>query len=326
MKHNERMSGKERTLRTVRHEEPDRVPLNIFMDREDMRQRVTERFGSMDQFYRELNIDGFTAFIPPPNRHNPDFLEEKMTMKLEEISDADLVDPDDPTLYRGVRELLDKYGEEKCVTALVWGVLEGTYSFIGVEDTLLQLAMWSPKMQNLFQKLRDLSARVAQNVVDMGIDVFHITSDVGTNNTMIVSPEMWRERIAPCDGQIISVGKRAGLPCSLHSCGYIRPVIGDFLDLGINIIHPLQQSAGMDLADVKGHWGDRMTIHGGLDIRYYLPFAPEEELVAHVKENMLTCKPGGGFIFNTEHCVQPDTTLDRVLLAYQTAWEHAWYE
>ncbi|MGQ9629379.1 MAG: uroporphyrinogen decarboxylase family protein [bacterium] len=321
----ERMSGKERTLMAIRHEEPDRIPLNIWMMREDMCRRVIERYGSMDQFYRELHIDVFMAITPPPNRHNQEFLEEKMTMKLEEIADADFMDPDDPSIYAGVRELVDKYGDEKCVLAHVWGVLEGTYSFMGVEETLLQYAIWSPAMQALFQRVRDWSAHVARNVVELGIDVLHISGDVGCNNAMIVSPESWRERIAPHDAQIISVGKRRGLPCSLHSCGYIRPIIGDLIELGVDVIHPLQQSAGMDLSDVKKNWGDRMTIHGGLELRHYLSRAPEDELIAHVRDNVLTCKPGGGFIFNTEHTVQPDTTLDRVELAYRTALDYGWY-
>jgi uroporphyrinogen decarboxylase len=90
-------------------------------------------------------------------------------------------------------------------------------------------------------------------------------------------------------------------------------------------MHPFQQSAGMDLKDVKENWGDKLTIHGGLELRYYLSRAPEDELVKHVKDNMLTCKPGGGFIFNTEHTVQPDTSLKRVELAYRTALETSWY-
>ena len=181
-------------------------------------------------------------------------------------------------------------------------------------------------MKELFGKICSWSERVAQNVVELGIDVLHISGDVGANNAMLVSPQSWRERIAPLDARIISPGKKRGMPCSLHSCGYFRPVLDDLIDMGIQIVHPLQQSAGMDLRDVKENWGDRVTIHGGLEIRHYLPRASEDELIAHVRDNILSCMPGGGFIFNTEHTVQPDTTLERVELAYQTALEHSWYE
>jgi len=321
----ERMSGKERTLMAVRHEEPDRVPLNVWMFRGDVREKVLEKFHSLEQFYENLHIDVFMAITPPPNRHNLDFLEEKMTMKLEEITDADFLDPDSPEVYRDVLELVAKYGDEKCVLAHVWGVLESLYSFIGVEESLLQFAMWTPECQSLFDKLRDWSKHVARNLVDLGIDVLHISGDAGSNNAMLVSPESWRERIAPLDADIILPARDRGMLCSLHSCGYIRPILDDLVDMGVAIVHPFQQSAGMDLKDVKDNWGDRLTIHGGLDLRHYLPRASRDDLIAHVKQNVQTCKPGGGFIFNTEHTVQPDTDLDRLNLAYQTAFECAWY-
>ena len=324
MKH-ERMSGKERTLRTIRHEEPDRVPFNIWMMREDMRAKVVERYGSLERFHEELGIDVFMAVTPPPNRHNPDFTEEGMSFALADITAADWRDPDDPELYAGLRELVDRYGAEKCVLAHVWGVLESAYSFIGVEETLLRFGMWEPADKEFFAKLGAWSKRVAENVVELGIDVLHISGDMGANERMLVSPRTWRERIAPLDAAIVAPGRARGVALPLLSCGFFRPIIDDLIAMGIDVFHPLQQSAGFDLADVKRTFGDRITVHGGLEIRHYLPRATEDELVAHVRDNVLTCKPGGGFIFNTEHTVQPDTTLDRVALAYPTALEHAWY-
>jgi len=321
----EKMNGKERTLKTLRHEEPDRVPLNVWMFRDDMRQRVIERFGNMETFYDDLNIDVFMEITPPPNKRNMEFLEEKMTMKLKDISNEDFTDPDDPSIYEGVRKLVETYGKEKCILAHVWGVLESAYDFMGVEETLLQFAMWTPEMKDLFVRLGEWSTRVAENVVELGIDVLHISGDAGSNGAMLISPDTWRERIAPYDAKIIAAGEKKGLPISLHSCGYIRPIIEDLLEMGIEAFHPLQQSTGMDLQDIKENWGDRLTIHGGLDIRYDLPRATEKELASVVKKNMLTCKPGGGFIFNTEHTVQPDTDLERLLLAYNIALEHSWY-
>ena len=322
----EKLSGKERTLRSIRHEEPDRVPLNVWMFRDDMRARVVERYGSLERFHEELGIDVFMAVTPPPNRHNPGFSEDGMNMSFEDIKEADFLDPDDPTIYEEVRALVESHGAEKCVLAHVWGVLESAYSFIGVEDTLLRFGLWEPATRELFRKLGDWSARVASNVVELGIDVLHISGDMGANERMIVSPRSWRERIAPLDAEIIAPGRERGLPLSLHSCGFFRPIIDDLIGMGIEVMHPLQQSAGFDLVDVKATWGERITIHGGLEIRHYLPHATEAELVEHVKSNVLACKGGGGFIFNTEHTVQPDTELDRVELAYRTAREHGWYE
>ncbi len=322
----ERMSGKERTLTSLQHREPDRVPLNIWMFRKDVRAAVVEKYGSLDAFNELLGIDVFMAVTPPPNRHNPEFVEEHMNLSFDELEGDDFLDPDDPSIYEGVTELVERYGEDKCILAQTWGVLEAAYSFIGVEQTLLGFGLWEPPMQAFFEKLGRWSAHVSRNVVELGIDVFHVSGDIGANQQMIVSPKSWRERIAPLDAAIVAAGRERGLFCSLHSCGYFQPVIDDFLEMGVEAMHPLQQSAGFDLREIKERWGERLTIHGGLEIRHYLPRATEEELVEHVRENVLTCKPGGGFIFNTEHTVQPDTALERVELAYHTAREHGWYD
>lgn len=321
----ETLSGKERTLRAIRHEEPDRIPLDLWMFRDDMRERVREGWGSVAAFEEELGIDVFMAITPPPNRHNPEFSEGGMNLDLEAVSNADFRDPDDPEIYAEVRELVATRGADKCILAHTWGVLEGVYSFLGVERTLLEFGLASDAMGELLEKVAVWSTRVAENVVELGIDVLHLSGDVGENGRMILSPKSWRERIAPLDARILEPGRARGLPLSMHSCGFFRPILDDLVAMGIDVLHPLQQSAGFDLADVKERWGDRLTIRGGLEIRHYLPRAPEAELVEHVKQNVLTCKPGGGFIFNVEHTVQPDTELDRVVLAYRTAREYGGY-
>ena len=102
----ERMSGKERTLTSLRHREPDRIPLNIWMFRKDVRAAVVEKYGSLDAFHELLGIDVFMAVTPPPNRHNPEFVEELMNLDFEALVDNDFLDPDDASVYEGVLELV----------------------------------------------------------------------------------------------------------------------------------------------------------------------------------------------------------------------------
>lgn len=321
----ERMSGKERTIMAIRHEQPDRVPLSVGMNREDVRTLVVHRYGSLAVFYETLHIDLLTAITPAPNKCNPDFVEELMILGIDEITDDIFADPDDNAHYSQVTKLVEQHGTDKCIVGHVWGVLEGAYSFMGVQETLLQLALWTPQTQHLFERLSNWSRRVAENLITLGIDVIQLSADAGANNAMLIHPRTWHERVYPYDIRIIQVGKAYGMPCALHSCGYISPIVDSIIDMGIDMIHPFQQSAGMDLRHIKARWGDKLAIHGGLDLRYYLPHATEAELTNHVRDNVLACKSGGGFVFSTEHTVQPDTTLDRVELAYRTALQYAWY-
>ena len=318
------MNSLERVLATIQHKEPDRVPLNIWNYRGDVHKLVIEKHGSLNKFNELLDIDIFMPLTPPPCRHNPDYLEELMNMNVEDVHPESFLDPDEPSIYKDVEEYIRRYKGDKAIFVNVWGVVESVYGFIGIESTLYLMATNPGKARELFAQVRDFSQRVVENLCGMNIDVLHITGDVGSNNSMLFSPQMWRELIKPFDTEIIAPAKKAGIPLSLHSCGYFTPVLPDFIEMGIQIFHPIQESAGMDQIEIKKEFGDRMTIHGGLDVRL-LPRMSEKEVEEVVHRKMQALKPGGGFIFNTGHTIQPDTPLEVIERAYDAARQYGRY-
>ncbi|MCK4515289.1 MAG: hypothetical protein KAU31_08530, partial [Spirochaetaceae bacterium] len=142
---------------------------------------------------------------------------------------------------------------------------------------------------------------------------------------MLFSPKMWRELVYPNDKLIADVARRQGKPVIMHNDGNIWEIMDSIVEMGVDVLHPVQTSAGMDLIEVKKKYGDRLTINGGLEVSYVLPLAEEEELITTIQRYMEALKPGGGFIFNTEHFVPATTTLARLELAYLTALQSAWY-
>ena len=94
--------------------------------------------------------------------------------------------------------------------------------------------------------------------------------------------------------------------------------------MGVDVLHPIQESAGMDMFEVKHRYGDRITLHGGLDLRM-LCRLKKEEVRGYVEPRMTALKKGGGFIFNTGHTVQMDTSLDILEYAYDIAMEYGSY-
>ena len=312
------MNSRERVLKTIRHEPVDQVPMNLWNFRDDVQAMAIEKYGSLDAFHETLGIDLFMAITPPPSIHNPDFLEQKMTLDADEITLTDLLDPDREENYAEVVSLLDQHRGNKAVAAHIWGVVEGMYSFIGVEETLALMAGEPERAEELFGWMADFSRRTAENLCSMGIDILHISGDVGANGSMLFSPMMWREQVRDFDAAILQPGLDAQIPLSLHSCGYYMPIFEDFIEMGIELFHPIQESAGMSLAEVKGKYGKQIAINGGLDVRE-LPRMNVEQVEAYVTEKMVLCKPGGGFIFNTGHTIQPDTNLEVLEAAYRKA-------
>jgi uroporphyrinogen-III decarboxylase len=107
----------------------------------------------------------------------------------------------------------------------------------------------------------------------------------------------------------------------LHSCGSIPRILPQLVDSGLDILNPVQLSAGgMDPRWLKREFGDRLTFWGGgVDTQRTLPFGTPEEVAEEVRERVRILAPGGGFVFNTIHNVQQDTPPENIVAAYETA-------
>lgn len=309
----------------MRHEEPDRVPLNIWMYRDDVREEVRKRYGSLDAFYDRLRIDMVTAFATHMLVKGPEESDWTHHYGVEEAIELPFIDPNDASLYVPIKEDVDRYGEQRVVFCQTQGVFEGAFVLCGMENLLCEMVMNPEKVKKLFEKIAKWSCVYVDNTLDLGIDVPHISDDWGQNNALLFSPKMWWELVYPYDAMIVERAKRRCEFVSLHSDGYIYDVLDGVIKMGVDVVHPIQVSAGMDPVKVKRDFGNRLTLYGTLDITHTLPSGTLEEIKQEVKGRMATLKPGGGFIFCSTHTIQPDTPLDRVEFAYDVAYENSWY-
>lgn len=316
------MTSKERILKAVAHEEPDRVPLNVWLYREDYSRTVSEKYGSVDAFFEHYGIDMFTVFAPPPW----DGIERRI-FTLDEALALKLPDPCRDSMYDGVREAVEKYGQGKnmAVFCQIGAVFETSNGFVGIENNLANMACEPEKTADLYKKMSEWFQAQAQMVIDCGIDVLHLSDDWGQNQKMMFSPKTWWDVVFPHDKAIIDVGKRNGVPVSLHSCGYFTDVLDGCVELGLDVINPIQTSAGMDPYAVKRDFGDKLCLYGTLDVRHVLPSYSLPNLEQEVKSLMDGLKTGGGYIFCTAHTVNPDVPLQNLEKTYEWALQYGRY-
>ena len=145
---------------------------------------------------------------------------------------------------------------------------------------------------------------------------------------MIVSKETYRNKIKPYHRKIIDyVKSNWDVKVLIHSCGAIRPIIPDFIEIGIDAINPVQISAsGMDPESLKMEFGNNITFWGGgVDTQHVLGVAKPEEVTAAVRENMKVFKPGGGFVFAQVHNIMPNVPLENIIAMYDAFHENATY-
>jgi len=145
--------------------------------------------------------------------------------------------------------------------------------------------------------------------------------DVGGQNGMIMSPATWRKLIAPHLAPIMAVGKERGLWVAYHSCGGIRPIIPDLIEMGLDVLNPVQSNCpGMDPLELKAEYGDDLAFMGGVDTQDLLPNGTSDDVKKECErliEGMTG--DGGGYILAASHTIPPETPFDNIFALYDAA-------
>ena len=166
--------------------------------------------------------------------------------------------------------------------------------------------------------------RIYPAVGDRVTAVFVTGTDFGMQTGPFISPKTYRELYKPFHRRVNDwVHEHTSWKTFIHSCGSVMALIEDFIEAGFDILNPVQCSAAnMDPAELKSRFGDRIAFWGGgVDTQRTLPFGTPEEVRAEVRERIKIFDPGGGFVFNTIHNVQPQTPIENVLAMYETLRE-----
>ncbi|MEM1736743.1 MAG: uroporphyrinogen decarboxylase family protein [Ignisphaera sp.] len=160
------------------------------------------------------------------------------------------------------------------------------------------------------------------------VQVIGFADDLGTEEGPQISIQTFRDVYKHRYEEIFSYIKRhSKMYVFLHSDGAIFPLIKEFIDIGLDIINPIQLSAkGMDPEKLKKEYGEQITFWGGgADVQHVLPFAKVDEVVQHVKNLIKIFAPRGGFIFATTHNIQPPTPPENIVSVFKTAYENGRY-
>jgi uroporphyrinogen decarboxylase len=190
----------------------------------------------------------------------------------------------------------------------------------GVDQILLDMAA-SPEMaEYLFRKITAFYVEYARRALEVaggGIDIFMTGDDFGTQQGLMMSPEMWRRFLRPGFKAFVDLGRRYGCKVAHHSCGSIKPIIPDLIECGLDILNPLQPEVDdMDHGELKRQFGDRLSFHGSISIQRTLPFGSPDDVRSEVRRRMETLAPGGGFIFCTAHNIQADTPTENIVALF----------
>lgn len=221
-------------------------------------------------------------------------------------------DPARPDLYRDAARVLQDLSEEYWIVGVVvTTVFECAWALRGFERLLTDLLVKPDLAERVLEFPFRYHQEVARRLAAMGVDMIWLGDDVGGQSSMLISPDLWRRFLKPRLASIIATIRDVNhnIKVAYHSDGWIEPIIPELIDIGVDVLNPLQPAA-MDLERLGKQYGERLSFWGSIDIQHTLPFGTPSEVAAEVRERMKTLGRVGGLILGPTHNVQLDTPLD----------------
>ena len=145
--------------------------------------------------------------------------------------------------------------------------------------------------------------------------------DVASQQGMMISPKTWRALIRPHLQRVFDVGKRHHLWLAYHCCGALRPIIPDLIEMGLDVLNPIQGNCpGMDPYELKHEYGARLTFMGGMDTQELLPRGTTDEVFRETSRLLEAMSAnGGGYILAASHTIPPETPDENIFAMYAAA-------
>jgi uroporphyrinogen decarboxylase len=158
------------------------------------------------------------------------------------------------------------------------------------------------------------------------IDIIRADEDLGGHDRMLISPQLWRKWYKPLWKEVFSICHRNGAKIWLHSCGYCRAVVPDFIEIGADILNPIPPYVrDSDPYDMKQTFGQVLAFDGGVDQMNVLVAGTPEMVKKEVQLRLTQLAPGGGFILGPSQVLTRDIPLENLIAMFDTTLAEGWY-
>lgn len=238
-------------------------------------------------------------------------------------------DPKDPAIWSGKREEARALHDAGHAVMAVGGTalqVGHNYAFsrgfeLFLTDMLDDPGFWHAYAERLTDWAVEYMTAFLQPIADL-VDIVQFTDDLGSQRALLMSPARYRSFLKPYHRRWMEA-VRALAPSAkiaIHTCGSVYDVIPDLIEIGVEILNPIQPLAvNMQPGRLKREFGRDLSFLGGVDIQQLLPFGTPDEVRTAVRELIATLGPGGGFIVAPSHQFQPGIPAANILAMYDTA-------
>jgi uroporphyrinogen decarboxylase len=217
--------------------------------------------------------------------------------------------------YEGLEETVQTLHDQDLAAVLSWEmtIFEKAWRIRGLEEMLIDFVMNPEVVECLLDRVAEQTGYLAARYAEAGVDVIQLGDDVGSQNGMMISPRVWRKFLKPRLAELIA-GIKAANPEVLvfyHTDGVVDPVIPDFIEIGIDVLNPVQPEC-MDIGKLKILYGDQLSFWGGIGVQSTLPFGTPAEVRKAVHDIIMKAGQNGGLLVAPAHVIEPDVPWENV--------------
>lgn len=319
------MTGNERVRALIDGRPIDRMPVYGWV-RANLEEEVGARWGSVEAFEDHYEFDLTHLFGGPPRYAKQDLEalrgEKGPHVEPAELLEIDLADPDDEAGYESLRRDVEFYKEERgrFVYVQTPGVFEAHNGYFGIENHLAYLLLYPDDLRRVYERQARWTERFADNCLDIGIDMVHVSDDWGSQRGLMFSPDVFHSLIAPYHEPVAKRVKARGAYLSLHSDGNIEPALDVVERLGFDVVHPWQESAGMSFDLFENRYRGTFAVMGGIDVQTTIGFGNIERVKREVGA-LVDRFSDGGLILCTTHFVQDHCSIAELEEAFDFIYE-----
>ncbi len=349
------LTSRERVLTTFARQAADRVPIN-YSSNPGIHARLLAHFGLKADDYegllKALGVDfrGVGASYVGPKLH-PDIPDRYVDptwgihtrwvehgsggywdycdfplqdATLDQVAAWPMPSPDDYD-YRAMAETCRRFdGYAVSVGgAGLCDIINSNGFLRGMEQTLVDLITDDPAGLLLAKRRTEINLEITRRTIEAArgrIDFLWMGEDLGTQQSPIISLDLYRRHLRPLHQKCVDLAKAYNLPVLIHCCGSSSWAFDDFVEMGINVVDTLQPEAkNMAPAYLKKTFGGRLAFHGCISTAGPVAFGSGADVVKDCRETLDIMMPGGGYCFAPTHCLQDNSPTENVLAMYETA-------
>ena len=336
------MTAKKCVQEALNGREPEWVPTFEWILNPDVMEAMTGTRDEME-FVEKTGIDGIA--IGTDMKH--EFVDEKHykdewgitrvswdeypnpvghpVQTLDDFKKLNIPDPDADYRFDKIKTALDRFGDEKSIIIRLRDVFSQPRDLMGFENFLMAFYTDPDLVDELMRISVEYNTKLAKNAKEIGGKIIVVGDDVADNSGLMMSPDMYKKQIFPRFKELISNFKEMDFLVIKHTDGKILDIMDLLVESGIDCIDPIDPLAGMNIAEMKKDYGDKLCLKGNIDCVKTLVNKTQEEVKKETIECILAASPGGGHVISSSNSIHRGINPENYKTFLDTIKEYGTY-